>query len=93
MACYIVPAAAFIIHKVFQRKNPKLNTQNHNNLSLLLGGVAIFGLVDHAWNGELLFGKEGLLLDLALGLAITATIVVVWGAMTFLESWAAPARQ
>ena len=89
MACYIVPAAAFVIHKIIQRKNPKLQTQNHTNLSLLLGGGAIFGLVDHAWNGELLFGKQGLLLDLALGVAITVSIFTVWGIMVFAEKWRA----
>jgi hypothetical protein len=46
--------------------------------NLLLAGGAIFGLVDHLWNGELLLLGENLFLDLMLGVAITAAIFIVW---------------
>ena len=89
MGCYIVPAVAFICHKFVQRKNTRFQNQHHNRLSLLLLGGGIFGLVDHAWNGELLFGKEGLLLDLLLGVTITVSIFIVWGVMGVVEKWRA----
>lgn len=87
MGCYTVPAAAFVCHKILQRKNRKLQNASQHRLSLLLFGGAIFGLVDHAWNGELLFGTEGLVMDLLLGVTITASIFAVWGAMTLAEKW------
>ncbi|MBR9693407.1 hypothetical protein GOV07_05815 [Candidatus Woesearchaeota archaeon] len=89
MGCYTVPTAAFIVHKVLQRKNKNLQNLHHNRLSLLLLGGTLFGVVDHAWNGELLFGKEGLVLDLLLGVTITVSIFIVWGVMGVVEKWRA----
>jgi hypothetical protein len=87
MGCYIIPASAALIHTFLRRKIPAWRTSEaHTRLSLLLFGGAIFGLVDHAWNRELLYRKENLWADLALGVTITIVIFLVWGVMTLLSS-------
>ncbi|MFH1064578.1 MAG: hypothetical protein V1729_05835 [Candidatus Woesearchaeota archaeon] len=82
MGCYAVPAVAAVVHWIMKKKIPSWNTDKyHSWLTKLLAGGAIFGIVDHAWNGELFFVGENLLLDLALGVTITLTIFAVWGVM------------
>lgn len=85
MACYIIPTAAAIIHGI-SRKRIKLfgNDEKQKWLSLLLTGGAIFGFVDHLWNGELFISKN-LGKDLLLGVTITITIFFVWGIIVFAE--------
>jgi hypothetical protein len=86
MVCYVVPAAAAIIH--YGLRKTKINwkkSTSHLWLSLLLFGGAIFGIVDHLWNGELLMFGENLLLDISLGIAITITIIVVWAVLISLN--------
>jgi hypothetical protein len=51
---------------------------HHLWLSFLLGGGAIFGLVDHWWNGELFYIGKNFVMDITLGVAITVTILVIW---------------
>jgi len=51
---------------------------HHLWLSLLLGGGALFGVVDHLWNGELFLIGDNIVFDLALGGAITLTIIIAW---------------
>jgi len=48
-------------------------------LNLLLYGSALFGLVDHLWHGELFLIGEAPLMDLFLGVTITAVIFGGWG--------------
>lgn len=55
-------------------------------LNLLLLGGAIFGVVDHLWNGELLLVSENWMMDLALGFVITAAIFGTWAAVVRLSS-------
>jgi hypothetical protein len=50
----------------------------------MLGG-AVFGVVDHLWNGELFLVGPNIANDVLLGFAITATILAVWGVMVYLE--------
>ena len=45
MACYIVPAAAFLFSHGLRKKQP--DNQNLHWLSLLFLGVSLFGLIDH----------------------------------------------
>lgn len=83
MTCYAVPAASAIIHYFFRKNSSKLknNTQHemhHLWLNLMLAGGGIFGLVDHLWNGELFLFGPNLALDLALGVTITLSIIIVW---------------
>jgi len=58
---------------------------HHLWLSLLLGGGAVFGLVDHWWNGELFYIGDNIIMDLSLGVAITVTILVIWTIMFTLD--------
>lgn len=83
MGCYTVPAAAAIIHFFLRKKNPAwLRSQEHKWLNLMLGGAAIFGVVDHAWNRELFVFSVP---DVMLGFTITAAILAAWGVMLFAE--------
>ncbi len=41
-------------------------------------GGAIFGIVDHAWNGELFMISPNLFADLMLGVTITLVIFMTW---------------
>lgn len=82
MCCYIVPAAAALVHFFFRRGVTALKSDRKQALlgQLLLGGT-IFGVVDHAWNGELFLVGPNIADDLALGMTITAAIFLSWGIM------------
>jgi hypothetical protein len=86
MVCYIVPAAAAIVHYGLRRNIRNWSKSIHHFwLSLLLAGGAIFGVVDHLWNGELfIIGKEPLI-DVMLGVTITAAILVAWAIIVTLK--------
>ncbi|MBW2968136.1 hypothetical protein KY362_06640 [Candidatus Woesearchaeota archaeon] len=89
MGCYAVPLAAVIIHFFMRRKNPSMRISKHHTwLNRLFIGGAIFGVVDHAWNGELFMISDALLLDLALGATITAVILAAWGIMVWQDKLA-----
>lgn len=77
MVCYTIPLVAAIISSIAwgsQRRGPAGWW-----LNLLLYGGAMFGLVDHLWNGELLLTGGAPLMDLLLGATITAVIFGGWG--------------
>ncbi len=77
MVCYTIPLAAAIISSVIwssQRRGPAGWW-----LNLLLYGGAMFGLVDHLWNGTLFLAGKAPLMDLLLGVTITAVIFGGWG--------------
>jgi len=79
MGCYAVPAAAAIIHHFIRKKVPSIRENAyHRWLNLLFIGGAIFGIVDHLWNGELFMIGDKILLDLALGATITLVIMLAW---------------
>lgn len=71
--CYIIPTAAAIITTLVKKKTQKLWW-----LNLMFYGGAIFGIVDHLWNGELFLVSSDWVKDLLLGVAITVAILVVW---------------
>ncbi len=79
MVCYVVPAAAALVHYGF-RKRTKVSDANPRQswLTLLLAGGSMFGFIDHLWNGELTAIGPNLLADLALGTAITVGIFCFW---------------
>jgi hypothetical protein len=86
MVCYTIPtAAAVLLHFIRGNKASWKDSQKYKSLNLLLFGGAIFGVVDHLWNGELLLIGENIVSDILLGFAITATILVAWGVMVYLE--------
>ena len=84
MTCYVVPAAAAIVCFFMRKKIPSWkNSEKHLWLNLLLAGGALFGVVDHVWNGELAFFSGDWLADLALGITITVVIIAAWGFTVF----------
>ena len=79
MVCYAVATIAAISHFVMRRNiSSWKNNTDHLWLGLLLAGGAIFGLVDHWWNGELFLIGENIVMDLLLGVTITIAIIVIW---------------
>ena len=79
MVCYVVPTAVAIIHGIVRKNTTSLkNNVHHLWLNLLLVGAAIFGLVDHWWNGELFFIGEYIYMDILLGIVITTAVFIIW---------------
>ena len=86
MVCYTVPLVAAISHFIMRRNiGTWKESLSHRWLGLLLAGGAIFGIVDHWWNGELFLIGENIVYDLMLGVAITVAIVIVWAVITLLD--------
>ncbi|MBU0471008.1 MAG: hypothetical protein KKF89_00850 [Nanoarchaeota archaeon] len=86
MTCYAVPTTAAIVH-FFLRKKVDVLKNNKYQLwlnQLFLGG-AIFGVVDHLWNGELFLIGENLVMDLLLGVVISVVLLMVWGLLVFAD--------
>jgi drug/metabolite transporter (DMT)-like permease len=84
MVCYVIPtsaAAMILAHRFFGKKK---DIPGHQ-LSLLLGGGAIFGIVDHWWNGQLTLIGPNIAHDILLGLVITVVIYAVWFGMLALS--------
>jgi hypothetical protein len=77
MVCYIIPTIAAIIEYIRNRKI-KEKTQHENWLNLIFLGGAVFGIIDHLWNGELFLISANWISDLTLGFAITAGIIGSW---------------
>ena len=79
MVCFVVPTAVAIVHGIMRKNTTSLkNSVHHLWLNLLLVGAAIFGLVDHWWNGELFFIGENIFMDILLGVIITIAVFVIW---------------
>ena len=77
MVCYIVPLALAVLVSAilgFSKKGMKGFW-----LNLMLYGAALFGVVDHAWHGQLFFISSNLVADITLGGAITGAIFGAWG--------------
>lgn len=87
MGCYTIPLIFWVAHAGLRRKvHGWKESEKHSRLSLLLAGGATFGVVDHAWNGELVPVGDNLVMDLALGFAITGVIFAIWGATVAIEA-------
>ncbi len=74
--CYAVPAVGAIFTSVVWSKTRSIKIWW---LNLLLWGGAVFGIIDHLWNGELFLISQGWLKDISLGVVITVAIVLTWG--------------
>jgi len=85
MACYLVPTAAAFVHFIMRRKIPSMKGKYHQWLNQLFLGGAVFGIVDHAWNRELLWSGKNLASDMALGVTITLTIILIWTFMVAVD--------
>ena len=77
MVCYTIPLIAAVISSVVWNKKQK--GPSGWWLNLMLYGAALFGAVDHLWHGELFLIGEAPLMDLLLGVTITAVIFAGWG--------------
>lgn len=77
MVCYIIPTTAALIEYI---RNRKIKQKPHKNwLNLMFLGGALFGIIDHLWNGELFLISANWVSDLTLGFTITAGIIGSWG--------------
>jgi len=75
--CYVAPVMGAVITSALWSKTKSVKVWW---LTLLFGGGALFGVIDHLWNGELFLISENIVSDLLLGVAIVAVILVSWGA-------------
>jgi hypothetical protein len=93
MVCYLIPLAAAVMHTVLRRNVHSMRGDKHQLwLGMLLAGGALFGVVDHLWNGELLLLSDNLVPDLLLGATITVTIIAAWAVIVRLDGPAGSAR-
>lgn len=79
--CYTVPAAAAILTTFMRSSNKRAPLFW---LMLMFYGGALFGIIDHLWNGELFLISKGWAKDLGLGVVITISIILAWGVVLYL---------
>jgi hypothetical protein len=91
MVCYIVPLAATLAG-IMGRKALKKEGSHGFWLNLMLLGGALFGVIDHFWNGELFLIGTNWVADIALGGTITAGILASWGVIVYKERLSEPFR-
>lgn len=85
MVCYILPTAAALAVWGLRKKGGWSDAK-FSSLNLLFVGAAVFGVIDHLWNGELFLVGPNVVSDIALGVTITLSVVVVWLALLAFES-------
>ena len=73
--CYVAPLAGAVITSILVRKNQASKLWW---LNLMFYGGALFGVIDHLWNGELFLISKNIVSDLMLGIVITAVIFGFW---------------
>ncbi len=73
--CYLGPTTAAIV-TTFMWKTKK--TLRLFWLMLMFYGGALFGVIDHLWNGELFLVSKEWVKDLSLGGVITVGIILAW---------------
>jgi len=84
VVCYAVPTTVAVLSILFRRRY-NLHTKYAQWFTLLFSGGAVFGVVDHLWNGELFLIGGNIVSDLLLGFTITATLFVVWGITVYTD--------
>jgi len=82
--CYVVPTASAIVTSIMWKKNQSVKVWW---LNLMFIGGALFGGIDHLWNGELFLVGKNTANDILLGVVISAFIVAIWGAILFLSKY------
>jgi len=73
--CYLGPTTAAVV-TTFIWKSKK--TARLFWLMLMFYGGALFGVIDHLWNGELFLISKDWMKDLILGVVITVGISLAW---------------
>ena len=74
--CYTAPLVGAVITSVAWGKTKNVKVWW---LTLMFYGGALFGVIDHWWNGELFLISENIISDLLLGVTISAIILISWG--------------
>ena len=74
--CYTIPLVGAVATSMAWKKTKNVKVWW---LTLMFYGGALFGVIDHFWNGELFLISENIVSDLLLGATITAIILVTWG--------------
>jgi len=82
MVCWVVPLTAAIAGLIRRKASHSKGARSFWLNIMLLGG-AVFGMVDHAWNGELFMIGANWMSDIALGMTITAGITASWAFIAF----------
>ncbi|MFA5008502.1 MAG: hypothetical protein WC546_04715 [Candidatus Omnitrophota bacterium] len=79
--CYTGPVAGAIVSSIIWGRTKSIKVWW---LSLLYWGGALFGIIDHLWNGELFLISGDIVKDLLLGAVITVSIFLFWlGALLY----------
>lgn len=78
--CYAFPTVGAIITSTIWHKTKSVKIWW---LSLLFWGGALFGVIDHLWNGELFIISQNIIGDVMLGLTITVAILASWALVVF----------
>lgn len=78
--CYLIPLTSTVATFLYWRKKRDTRTWY---LFLMFFGGALFGVIDHLWNGELFLISENVVKDLILGVVITAAIFAFWKGLLF----------
>lgn len=76
--CYAVPVVGAVVTSAVWARTRNIKVWW---LNLLFWGGALFGVIDHWWNGELFLISEDIVKDLTLGVTISAVILLSWGIM------------
>ncbi|MFH1479293.1 MAG: hypothetical protein ABIG92_05930 [Candidatus Omnitrophota bacterium] len=76
--CYTAPLIGAVVTSVAWSKTKSVKLWW---LNLMFLGGALFGVIDHLWNGELFLISENIVSDMLLGVTITAIILVTWVVM------------
>jgi len=74
--CYTVPLLGAAISSGIWKKT---KSQKVWWLVLMFYGGALFGVIDHVWNGELFLVSGNIIKDILLGVVISVAILIVWG--------------
>ena len=73
--CHTVPTVGVIVASIIWTRTKDVKIWW---LTLLFGGGALFGIIDHWFNGELFLISENIVSDLFLGCLITAAMFIGW---------------
>jgi len=79
--CYLGPTTAAIVTTFMWKTKKTLKTFW---LMLMFYGGALFGVIDHLWNGELFLVSKEWVKDLSLGVVITVGIILAWAGILVL---------
>jgi hypothetical protein len=84
--CYIGPLVGAAVTSAVWKKTKSTKVWW---LNLMFYGGALFGVIDHLWNGELFLISENIAKDVLLGLVIAVSILAVWG-ITLVKAKSSP---